>query len=186
MTARTSRALIVGIASLTVWLAFAATVAAHAELVSSSPAAGGTVESAPGMSVVLTFSETLKSGSEADVVGPGGAVAGTATIDPADDARLSWTAPAPLPPGAYTIRWTSIATDGDVQRGTIPFTVTAAAAPTAASASPSPALSPSAPPSPSPTPAGDTESTIGPVVAALVAVAVLALSLVRRRGRPGR
>ena len=161
-------------------------VAAHSELVSSSPAAGSTVPSAPGMSIVLSFSETLKKGSKADVVGPGGTTVGTATIDPGDDTKLSWSAAAALPPGAYTIRWTSIATDGDVRRGTIPFTVAAAAtaSPSAASTTPATPAPATATPAPSPTP-GDVSAAgfgaIVPVVAALLVIALLGLVLLRNR-----
>ena len=172
------------------WLVLVGTVAAHSELVSSKPAAGASVPSAPGLSVVLSFSEALKNGSKADVAGPGGSVVGTATIDPNDNTKLSWTATAALPPGSYTIRWTSIAMDTDVLRGTIPFTVTEPPASVEPSASPTPApsttptptaaLSPTA--TPNPTDASPTGAIVLlPVLAALVAIAILGLVLLRNR-----
>jgi methionine-rich copper-binding protein CopC len=172
--------------ALLVGLAMAVPVAAHSELVSSIPAAGSTVSWAPGMSIVLSFSETLKKGSKADVVGPGGTTVGTATMDPTDDTKLSWSPAAALLPGSYTIRWTSIATDGDVLRGTIPFTVVAAATatPSAATATPATPAPSTATPTPSPTP-GDVSAAgfgaIVPVFAALLVIALLALVLLRNR-----
>jgi copper resistance protein C len=172
--------------ALLVWLVMAVPAAAHSELVSSSPAAGSTVSSAPGMSIVLSFSEALKKGSKADVAGPSGTTVGTATIDSSDDTKLSWSPAAALPPGPYTIRWTSIAPDGDVLRGTIPFTV--AAAPTApqsaATATPATPAPPTATPAPWPTPGDVSAAGFGaiiPVLAALLVIALLALVLLRNR-----
>jgi methionine-rich copper-binding protein CopC len=158
---------------LLAWLVMAVPVAAHSELVSSIPAAGATLSATPVTPIVLSFSETLKTGSHADVVGPDGKTAGTAAIDPGDDKKLSWSPPAPLAPGSWTIQWTSIdAEDGDVLRGTIAFQVAAAsAAPSAtpaASASPSDASSPGA-------------GAFIPVIAALVVIALLGLVLLRGR-----
>jgi hypothetical protein len=134
------------------------------------------------MSIVLSFSEALKKGSKADVVDPSGATVGSATIDPADDTKLRWSPAAALPPGSYTIRWTSIATDGDVLRGTIPFTVVAAATPTpSAATTPAPTT---ATPAPSAAPGDVSTAGIGaifPVVAALLVIGLLALVLLRKR-----
>jgi copper resistance protein C len=157
------------------WLVLALPAAAHSELVSSAPVAGSSVTAAPGFSVVLAFSEALKSGSKADVVGPTGGVAGTATIDPNDDTKLTWIPPATLPTGSYTIRWTSIATDGDVLRGTIPFSVVAAAASSSA-----PTTTPAASP-PSGNASGAGIVAIIPVFVALLFVGLLALVLLRNR-----
>ena len=157
---------------------------AHSELVSSSPAAGSTVTSAAGMSIVLSFSEALKTGSKADVVGPGGTTAGTATIDPGDNTKLTWSPPTALAPGSWTIRWTSIATDGDVLRGTIPFTVAAAATATpSAATTPATPAPPTATPALSPTPADASggAGAIIPVIAALLVIGLLALILLRNR-----
>ena len=44
---------------------------------------------------LLGWHDVGKSGSKADVVGPGGATVGTATIAPGDDTKLSWTPPTP-------------------------------------------------------------------------------------------
>ena len=181
---RDRRRAVPAVLALLLLLMAAVPVVAHSELVSSSPAAGSTVSSAPGMLIVLSFSETLKKGSKADVVGPGGTTAGTATIDPSDDTKLSWSPPTALPPGSYTIRWTSIATDGDVLRGTIPFTVAAATpAPSLATPTAPPATTPPATPATSPTPAAASAGAgvIIPLIAALLVIGLLASLLLRNR-----
>jgi methionine-rich copper-binding protein CopC len=181
---RDRRRAVPAVLALFLLLVAAVPAVAHSELVSSSPAAGSTVTSAPGMLIVLTFSETLKEGSKADVVGPGGTTVGTATIDASDDTKLSWSPPTALPPGSYSIRWTSIATDGDVLRGTIPFTVAAATpAPSLATPTAPPATTPPATPAASPTPAAASAgaSVIVPLIAALLVIGLLASMLLRNR-----
>jgi methionine-rich copper-binding protein CopC len=168
---RDSRRAVPVVLALFLLLMAAVPAVAHSELISSSPAAGSTVTSAAGMSIVLSFSDALKPGSKADVVGPGGTTAGTATIDPSDNTKLTSSPLSALAPGSWTIRWTSIATDGDVLRGTIPFTVAVAAtAPTA-----TPALSPT------PADASAGAGAIIPVIAALLVIGLLALMLLRNR-----
>ena len=162
---------------LAAWLATAVPVSAHAELVSSSPAAGATISGMPIVPIVLSFSEALKAGSKADVVGPDGTTVGTAGIDVADDTKLAWTPPSPLMPGSWTIRWTSIAADGDVLRGTIQFTVAAAGA--SAAVSPVAAATPAVSPTPADT--ASSGAAVLPVVAALIAIALLGALLRRRR-----
>lgn len=168
------------------WLAAAATAAAHSEFVSSDPAAGSTIGPERDTPIVLIFSETLKPGSKADIIGPAGKI-GTATIDRSDDTRLVFTPTAPLAPGAWRMEWTSIATDGAVLRGKVPFTVEAAATPspsptTSAAATTSPTPSPSPAPSPPPNPVNSTSSDVlVPVIAAILAIIVLGLVLLRSR-----
>ncbi len=109
----------------------AATVAprpadAHAVLVSSAPASGGTV--APGaLAVALRFNSRIdRVRSKVTLVGPD-AAAERLSVDPAGAAdQLS--AKATLAPGAYTLRWQVLATDGHITRGDVPFTVAPAAA----------------------------------------------------------
>ena len=174
-----------------------ATALGHAELVSADPAEGAEVEG-PFFPIILTFSEALADGSKAEVAQAGG---GTAFItilpDPADATRMAY-APSSesqqFSPGEYEIRWTSVAGDGDILRGTITFTVSAP--PPTPSPSPSiepsatPAPSPSASPSPSPTPApsaepgdgsGDSSAAIIPIIVALALVGAAAWWLVVRR-----
>lgn len=166
-------------------------VAAHADLVSATPANGSTVSWSPGMSIVLTFSEALRSGSKADITGPGNSPTGTATIDATDATRLTFTPTTPLAPGSYTVAWTSIAQDRDVQRGIVKFTVQAAAtavpSPSAVpsavpSAAPSAVATAAPSPSPSPAPVAATGAEVlVPVLAALLAISGLGLVLLRSR-----
>lgn len=100
----------------------------------------------------------------------------------------------------YRIEWTSIATDGDLLRGTIEFTVGAAASP---SPTPEPTPSPSASasastpepasaaplPSASPQPtdnaaAASTGDVVLPIVVALIVVGAGAVYFLTRRNRP--
>jgi methionine-rich copper-binding protein CopC len=164
----------------------AGAVAAHSEFVSVTPADGSSVTWPAGTSIVLTFSEALKSGSRADITGPGNAKVGTATVDPANNTHLTFTPPTPLGPGAYSITWTSIATDGDILRSKAPltFTVTAAVATDSGSSSPSltPTQAPSTAPTPDPAAAGGTGAdALLPVVAAIVVIGVLGAILLRNR-----
>jgi methionine-rich copper-binding protein CopC len=173
------------------WLATAAVAAGHSELVSSDPAAGETIGPVRDTPITLIFSETLKTGSKADIIGPAGKI-GTATIDRYDDTMLVFTPTGPLAPGTWSIDWTSIATDGDVLRGKIPFTVDAAvtlspsptvsAAPSAtATATATATPSPSPAPSPSPSQANSSSDVLLPVIAAILAIVVLGLVLLRSR-----
>ena len=165
-----------------VWLSVATVAAAHAELVSSVPAKGSTVpaSSAP---IVLTFSEGMQPTSHADLLAPSGAKLGTATVDPADTTKLTFTPGSPLDPGVWTVKWTSIALDGHLLRDQYTFTVSAAASP-APSASTTSIASPTATPSPTPSPSGASAtgaSVLLPVLAAIIVIAVLALVLLRNR-----
>jgi copper resistance protein C len=109
-------------------LALPAVVAAHAELQSTSPAAGSTVVVPPDV-VTATFDDDLvASKSSIEVIAPdGGAVAtgGVATDDPK---TLSADVPL-LAPGTYRVRWTAAAEDGHIERGRFGFTVTGAPSP---------------------------------------------------------
>ena len=178
------------------WLA-----AAHSELVSSDPAQGAVVPSPFSGPIVLTFSEHLANGSKADLVGPGGANVARAVVD-ATAKTMTFTLPAPFAPGAYEVRWVSIADDGDLLRGTIALTVGAAASATptalptagpsaAASAQPTqPAVTPgpSAAATPAPSGSDGTSGTGGdvvlPIVVALIVVGAGAAYLLSRRNRP--
>src|SRR5437899_7799633 len=98
-------------------------VSAHSELVSSSPASGGAVQSPYTGPIVLTFSEHLANGSKADLVDPAGATVASATVDP--NARtMTFTLTTPLAPGADQAKWGSIADDDAVLRQpVVPVTV---------------------------------------------------------------
>ncbi|MFL5778113.1 MAG: copper resistance protein CopC [Chloroflexota bacterium] len=172
-------------------------VAAHAEFESSVPRDGAIVSGSPA-TVAATFSEGLASGSKIELRDASDAIVATGRIDPADDTRMVITPPA-LAPGAYTVRWTSIAEDGDLLRGTFRFTV--AAAPASPSGSPPPAPSAAAGPpsasanttlsaSPSPTatpsPAASSSDVVVPILAAVIVLVVLGAVLLGRRARTPR
>jgi methionine-rich copper-binding protein CopC len=192
------RLALAGIAS-TLFLMIPVGAAAHTELETATPAAGSTVPSSFDGPIVLTFSEELAEGSKADLLGPGGGVVESATIDgPA--ARMSFELDAPLDPGDYEIEWTGVAVDGHVERGVVAFTV-APAPPTEAPSptptaepepTPSATLAPTAEPTasgtPTPTPVESTDTSdsnvVLPIVAALLLVLVGVAYLLSRRGQP--
>ena len=175
-------------------------VAAHSELETSVPADGAVLTAQP-PEIVLTFTAELNTArSSITLHDATGAELAKAGVDPADDTVMRMVPPA-LAPGAYEIRWTSVALDGDVLRGIVHFalaaptpspTSTPAAVPSpTATASPSPSAPPS--PSPSPSPGGGSTSAsssdvILPIVAAILVVALLGAWLLRggsRGRRPG-
>ncbi len=191
-------------------IAFAALTAvpvlAHADLVTSDPA-DKAVLAEPPTTVTLTFSEGLDaSKSSFNLIGSDGTVLGTgkAGQDGATDMTLDGLA---LVPGAYGIKWTSVAEDGHVERGTLSFSVaeptpapatqepttSASAAPTAA-ATPTPAAPTNAAPTPAASPAasavavttgdqasaGSGSDVVLPLVVALILVAVVGAYVLRR------
>lgn len=173
-------------------------VAAHSDLVSSSPAEGATVPSPFSGPIVLTFSEHLATGSKADLLKGDGTTVASATVS-ANTMTVALSAP--LDVGGYSVRWTSVADDGDLLRGIVHFTVSAAPASPSAAASPtspasaaptaSPSPSPSVPLSAGPSPSGgsDTSGSGGndvliPIVVALVVLAAGAAYLLTQRNRP--
>ena len=181
---------------------------AHADLQTSDPAQGAVVPSPFAGPIVLTFSEPLAKGSKADLIGSNGAtVAGTMVDVTAMTMTIALTAP--LDPGAYEIRWVSIADDGDVLRQPIvkfavapapsPSTPVAtattsavvSAAPTTAtpsmaavSSAPSPSLAPTREPSGSSDTTGNGGDVVVPIIVALVVLGAGAAYLLTRRNRP--
>jgi hypothetical protein len=154
--------------------------AAHSELVSTTPAKGATVPQTSTLTVILNFSAPLKSNSKAEIFGPDQSLVGTAKVDPKNNKRLTWTSPLQPASGTWTVKWTSVATDNDVLRGEYTFNVSGAAP--SASVSAPPAATPTPTPAPSPTPVASSDSgVLLPIIAAVVAIAVLGLVLLRSR-----
>lgn len=120
---RTGAVLALAVAALVLLLPGAAGWA-DTVLVSSNPADGSTV--APPRSVVLTFGDPITSAT-VEVTGPGGSVAGQASVAGATVTRSVST----LSPGRYTVAYRVVAADGHPVRGGISFTVTASARPSA-------------------------------------------------------
>ncbi|MBE3200870.1 MULTISPECIES: copper resistance CopC family protein [Parafrankia] len=174
---------------------------AHTALTSSDPAAGATLDAAPG-AISLTFSGTVRGdGSSISVTGDGGAPAAVGALSAVDK---TVTVPVSgLTGGGYQVVWTVVSADGHAINGQFPFTV-AAPSPSPTSASPlaGPAQaagssSPAAPAAASPTPTVRIEPSAPPSssdsnavwwiiavisVAVLLLAAVAAVQLIRRRG----
>jgi methionine-rich copper-binding protein CopC len=178
-----------------------AVVAAHAELETSTPADGATVESPFDGPIVLDFSAALVEGSQAELIGPSGSIVTESTVGPG--ATMTLNPVGVLASGLYEVRWTSIAEDGDVARGTFGFTVAPApptpeptaeptpppaASATPAASSPPATAAPSEAPSPSPTADGGGTAGTGdmllPIIVALLVVGAGAAYLLTRRNRP--
>ena len=121
---------------------------AHADIDSSIPAAGSSVEQAPA-EVEIIFSSEVGAGSAIEVFGPSGAPVhtGQAALDLNDpDRRRATVALQPnLPAGVYTVNWVSASTDGHNEEGSFTFTVSvgAMASPVASPAA-TPVASPAA------------------------------------------
>jgi len=115
---------------------------AHAELVSSTPAANSTVTTAPAR-VVAVFSEELaSSGSLLKVTDSKGTAVdtGDSALDRSDAQRKTLVVglKANLPADTYTVNWTSVASDGHSETGSFMFKVAGATSTTPAT--PPPAL----------------------------------------------
>lgn len=96
--------------------------AAHARLVSATPAPGSAV-SAP-RSISLTFSErTVAAFSGFDVVNAAGAKVATRVAVSQDGKTLTGTLARPLPAGAYVVNWRIASKDGHRMTGRYDFTV---------------------------------------------------------------
>jgi hypothetical protein len=120
---------------------------AHAELVSSSPAAGAILTEVPA-EIVLTFDEAVVGNSSFQVKDASGATVAEGAPDPAAPTTMTAVLPA-LEPGEYLVQWTSVAEDTDVEHGTFTFTV-AEPTPPPPTDTPVPTIEPSASPTSSP------------------------------------
>jgi len=114
---------------------------AHDALVSSSPASGAVLPTAPSV-VELDFTGTpLPLGTEVLVVGPAGDPVSVGAAEIRDTTVVQALAES-LPAGGYSVEWRSTSSDGHALTGTSEFTVTAGAAaaattePTAATPAP--------------------------------------------------
>ena len=113
------------------------TAHAHAELVSSSPAAGETL-AAPPEEVRIEFDGELQpDGTGFTVTDPDGGTAGEGELDLtiADRHRLS--GPVEISePGTYAVAWTAVSADGHQEEGEFEFSVAGAAQPPNTAAAP--------------------------------------------------
>ncbi|KOV85493.1 hypothetical protein ADL03_12730 [Nocardia sp. NRRL S-836] len=108
---------------------------AHAELKSSTPASGATLDTAP-KQVELVFSDavSLPEGEAVVITGPDGARWPVTQAHAVNSTITAAVDPAAAKPGAHTLAWTAQADDGDIIKGTVTFTLSAAAATSSAQA----------------------------------------------------
>ena len=194
--------IVLGAALAAVFLLPAMAVA-HADLQTSDPAQGSVVPSPFAGPIILTFDEPLAEGSKADLMGSNGATVAGAMVD-VTAMTMTITLTAPLDPGAYEVRWVSIADDGDVLRQPIvkftvapapsPSTPVATATPSAAAtdeptsttvpATPTPSLATTLVPSGNGDTTGSGGDVVVPIVVALIVLGAGAAYLLTRRNRP--
>ena len=167
-----------------------ALASAHAELISTDPAQGATVATAPA-AVRLTFSEPIDQRYvRAAVTAPGGTAA---TVAATADGPTVTVPLAAAGPGAYRVEYRVVSADGHPVSGELRFTVAGSPSPTATAPSTTPSASRATSPATSPatTPAAAKDGVgsasggaagLGLTVAALIAVAVVGAS----RWRAGR
>ena len=167
----------------TAWLlagVFAGPALGHASLVSSDPADGSAVPFPA--TITLTFDDNLDGAkSRFDVVDATGAVVATGRVTAADAKTMQATGLS-LAWGSCQVRWTAGASDGDLTRGTVSFSVIQQGA---LSIAPS-ALALPVSPSPAASDAGGgsvaaaSGDVVLPIAAALVIVAVVGVVILRR------
>ena len=177
-------------------------VAAHAELLETTPADGATVVGTPEELVAVFDDELVVDESSLSIRNAQGERLAVGGVDPNEPTHLLIADVPELAVGTYEMRWTAGTDDGHVERGTWRFTVAQASAtpePTetaspsaAATATASATLAPSATPAPTPSAsAAPTDPTgaagndvILPIIAALAIVLIAAAALLSRRSRP--
>jgi copper transport protein len=132
--------------ALTLVVAAPRALEAHARLISSSPAAGATLDATPG-SIRLTFSENaMPAFSGIELTSPAGPVAlGPLTADSPSRLTLLVSIPGELAPGTYTVTWHAAAGDGHPTRGMFKFVIATKAAGASAAAAVPPAADVSRP-----------------------------------------
>ena len=145
---------------------------AHTTLKGSDPAEGTSVSSAP-ETVTLTFAEAVTLPADPiNVTGPDGSswIVGTTTVT---GASVAAPVQAVGPPGPCTLNYTVIAEDGDEVKGSVRFTLTAAATATTGEVAPATVSAATATAEPAPAAAtGESSGTSGWVWVAIVVIVV--------------
>ena len=120
----TRRGLLAAAATLIIGasLATAAPVSAHAELVSSDPANGATLDALP-TEIVLTFSENVGNPAGLSVVTADGTVLETGELEVVDDTMRLPLAAASATPGHYLISYDVTSADGHPIGGELHFLI---------------------------------------------------------------
>ena len=171
----------------------AAALPAHAQLASTTPKDGATLDTTEQVS--LTFSENIDGRFlKLAVEGPDGdEAAGDPTVE---DGKITQPLVADLPAGEHTVTYRVVSVDGHPVSGSFTFTTTQgpasasptptqSASPTPTATSATPSVTPTPTPSPSTAPTATTEGSSWTLPALLVALVVLvglaALGLSRRR-----
>jgi methionine-rich copper-binding protein CopC len=116
------RSVLAGVSIAALLAALPAVAAAHAELESSTPAAGENLDSTPS-EVILTFSEELDpEGSSFTVVDADGHEVGTGEVDLTVADRNVLAGDVTITdPGVYAVEYTVVAADGHESGGTLSF-----------------------------------------------------------------
>lgn len=115
----------VALVGLVMLVLSAPTASAHNTLVSSDPADGSTVGSAPA-AITLVFNEPAQAlGSEVLVTDPNGATVSSGPVE-LTDASVVQPLTGELPAGLYTVTWRVTSADGHPIDGTLTFTAEAA------------------------------------------------------------
>ena len=155
---------------------------AHTDLVSTVPATGAVLSSAPD-AVILTFDEDLlAAAAEASILDSSGGLVreATATVSGAV-ATIAW--PTDLGSGAYQVAYRVASGDGHPITGSLQFSYTVASGAAGQTAqSPEPAAAPTATATSAPVPGGAMPNLFV-IGALLVAVAIAGAIVVVRRGR---
>jgi methionine-rich copper-binding protein CopC len=118
------RAFIVAAASTALIIAGIATASAHAHLVRSTPAEGGTVKPAP-TEVTLKFNERLEPSFSSAVIRDSNGKQvdkADAHVDKADRTTVRVSVP-PLEAGVYTVEWRAMSSDTHKTNGAFKFQV---------------------------------------------------------------
>ena len=180
------RIVVAAVLTLLVGALLPATIAAHSELVSSSPTDGAGLAGSP-TEVIGDFTEDLDpTSSVMELHAPGGALLATGGVpDGGPATRMAIVDMATLVPGAYEVRWTTVTPDdGGVERGTFMFTV-APAQPSPSSPGQVSTAGPSSTSQSSPAPAPAAGSSPGDLLVPLAVLAGIlvagAVWLLRRR-----
>ncbi|HYI67518.1 MAG TPA: copper resistance CopC family protein [Candidatus Limnocylindrales bacterium] len=110
---------------------------AHAELVSSSPAAGETLTAPPDEVRIEFDGELLPDGTGFTVTDPGGGTAGEGELDLTIADRNQLSGPVEISePGTYVVAWTAVSADGHREEGEFYFSVAGPAQPPNTAAAP--------------------------------------------------
>jgi hypothetical protein len=95
---------------------------AHAHLVSSTPAAGATVNAGK-LAIELRFNSRVDAQHSTLGIEVAGGSGQAAIVHDTPTSETTLNAHADLKPGQYVLRWQALSTDGHITRGEIPFTV---------------------------------------------------------------